>query len=99
MSQVCQEFKPEKTITVSHSIRFNKDLVFGERIFLAEIVSLTKQGKGLNSSCRSLSKIFKVSHQTILNWIKKLIDLNLISAEYNPNIPNNKIVLRAIDLD
>ena len=78
---------PETTILLHKDIRFHSDLTFGEKMFLAEIQSLTEksEGKVFHYSSRSLSALFGVSHQTILNWIRKLTDLGLLEVgiDYN----------------
>lgn len=72
-------FEPKTVISVHRDIRYHPDLTFGERFFLSEISAL-----GRNSSCpfssRMLSEQFSVSHQTIFNWIKKLVSLDLLEA-------------------
>jgi hypothetical protein len=74
---ILEEYQPEIEIHLHKKIRFHPDLSFGEMIFYAEIESMSK-GKNLPYSSRRMSEIFGVSHQTILNWVKKLINLNLI---------------------
>ena len=84
MSQALQEYKPEASILVHKDVRFHPTLTFGEKIFFAEIQAMTKKADYPFSS-RSFSKIFGVSHQTILNWIRRLTDLDLVEiwVDYN----------------
>lgn len=70
----------DNNIPFPSSIRFNPNLTFGERVFLAEMQSLSQNKKALPFSSRRFSEIFGVSHQTIMNWVKKLTDLNLIEV-------------------
>lgn len=87
MSHSLQEYNPETNIMFHKDIRFHKDLTFGEKMFYAEIQSLIKKNKNGNCpfSSRSLSDLFGVSHQTILNWIRKLTELQLLEVgiDYN----------------
>ncbi len=82
MSQALKEYQPEVTILMHKDIRFHPDLTFGEKMFFAEMLSMTKKNKKGNCpfSSRKLSEFFGVSHQTILNWVKKLIDLELLEV-------------------
>ena len=77
MSALLQQYEPETEILLHKNIRFHSELTFGEKMFYAEIKSMTK-GKNLPFSSRKLMQLFGVSHQTILNWTKKLSDLDLI---------------------
>lgn len=79
MSKTACAYKPEKTILFPQEIRFHPELTFGEKVFLAEIKSMTKDGKGRYPfSCKNLSMLFGVSHQTIANWVKKLVKMGLV---------------------
>lgn len=73
MSKTAMSYQPEKTILFSKEIRFHPELTSGEKIFLAEIQSMTKANGRHPFSCKDLGEIFGVSHQTIANWVKKLI--------------------------
>jgi hypothetical protein len=79
MSTALKEYKPETEIYVHKDIRFHPDLTFGEKMFYAEINSMSKN-KPCPFSSRKLSEFFGVSHQTILNWVKKLVDLDLLEV-------------------
>ena len=79
MFNTMQEYKPPKAILFHDSIRFHPKLTFGEKVFLAEIKSMSENGRCPFSS-RTLSKFFGVSHQTILNWVKKLVDMELLEV-------------------
>ena len=74
-----QEYEPQSSIELHKNIRFHPELTYGEKMFYAEIQAISKTNKCPMSS-RKLSKLFGVSHQTILNWVKKLVDLNLIEV-------------------
>ena len=80
-------YQPESNICISKDIRFHPELTFGEKMFLAEIQSLSQknQKKTLPFSSRKLTSLFGVSHQTILNWIRKLEHLQLleVGVDYN----------------
>ena len=76
-SAVLQDYDPETEIHIHRTIRFHPELSFGEKLFYAEIDSMSKN-KQCRFSSRKMSDFFGVSHQTILNWVKKLIDLDLI---------------------
>lgn len=80
MGTAClQEYEPQTSIEMHKSIRFHPDLSYGEKMFYAEISSMSKKSK-FHFSARKLSKHFGVSHPTILKWVKKLVDLNLIEV-------------------
>jgi hypothetical protein len=74
-----KSYKPETNIELHKDIRFHPDLNAGEKMFYAEIQSMSRE-KSCPFSSRKLMGIFGVSHQTILNWVKKLIDLDLIEV-------------------
>ena len=74
-----KEYKPERIIEFHEKIRFHPKLSWGEKIFLAEIQAISKKGRCPFSS-RPLSEFFGVSHQTILNWVKRLEEMNLIEV-------------------
>lgn len=87
MLHALQEYEPETSIEFHKDIRFHPNLTFGERMFFAEIESISKKNeKGVCPfSSRKLSELFGVSHQGILNWIRKLSELDLIEVgvDYN----------------
>lgn len=74
-----KDYQPKKIIEFHEKIRFHPDLDWGEKVFLAEIHEISKTGKCPFSS-RTLCKFFGVSHQTILNWVKHLEEINLIEV-------------------
>ena len=76
-SVLVHDFSPETEINIHKTIRFHPELSHGEKLFYAEIDSMSKN-KRCSFSARKMSEIFGVSHQTILNWVKKLIDLDLV---------------------
>lgn len=87
MQNTLDLFKPETNILFHKDIRFHPSLTFGEKMFLAEIQSLSQKNskKVFPFSSRRLSEFFGVSHQTILNWIRKLVELDLleVGVDYN----------------
>lgn len=80
--QELSQYNPEPYIPFQKEIRFHPKLSFGEKIFYAELSSMSKscEDQRINFSSRKLCKIFGVSHQTALNWIKNLIDLDLLEV-------------------
>lgn len=70
----------EPRISIHKDIRFHPSLSSGEKLFFAELESLSSKNKDKKYpfSSRKLSDLFDVSHQTIVNWVKKLVSLNLI---------------------
>lgn len=90
MSHALHSYQPEINISFHKNIRFHPDLTFGEKMFYAEIQSLSKNEKKgrFHFSSRALSDFFGVSHQTILNWIKKLVKLELLEVgiDYNNDL-------------
>lgn len=97
MGQLATEYIPEKTILFHESIRFHPELSFGEKVFLAEIESMTSEGKSLSYSSRKLAEVFHVSHQTIVNWVKKLHAMGLLSVDCDFESPYNKIVIKGVN--
>lgn len=97
MAVALKEYVPEKTILFTEEIRFHPELSFGEKVFLAELQSITANGNTLPFSSRKLGEIFKVSNQTIINWVRKLQNLGLIEVDCDFDSPYNKIVIKSID--
>ena len=80
MGHAClQEYEPQTSIELHKSIRFHPELSSGEKMFYAEISSMSKVSK-CHFSARKLSKYFGVSYPTIIKWVKKLVELNLIEV-------------------
>jgi predicted AAA+ superfamily ATPase len=79
MSNLAKNYSPQTVIPFHKDIRFHPQLSFGEKIFYAEIKSLSEK-KYCPFSSRKLSEFFGVSHQTILNWVKKLVELDLLEV-------------------
>ena len=94
MSLALECYVPEKTILFDESIRFHPELTFGEKVFLAEIQSITADGKSVNFSSRRLAEIFGVYHQTIVNWVRRLSHMGLIKVDCDFDSPYNKIVIK-----
>ena len=82
MSNALQEYQPETNILFHKKIRFHPHLTWGEKMFYAEIKSLSEKNikKNCPYSSRKLSELFGVSHQTILTWIRKLVELDLLEV-------------------
>lgn len=91
-------FQPE--IKLHRNIRFHPDLTFGEKMFLAEIQSLifNSESKRLPYTLRKLSEMFGVSHQTIKNWIKKLVHLGFIEVGVDYDHPEHRQFLKNLKL-
>lgn len=87
MSSNVKEYQTENYIEHSKNIRFHPDLNFGEKMFYAEMESMSKNSPVLFSA-RRMSKLFGVSHQTILNWVKKLVQLDMIEINVDYVEPN-----------
>lgn len=87
MSNALREYTPETNISLHKDIRFHPSLSSGEKMFFAEIQSMAKATKKGHYpfSSRKLSEFFGVSHQTILNWVKKLVEHDLLEVgiDYN----------------
>lgn len=79
MSNALLECQVENDILLSKDIRFHPDLTSGEKMFYSEIKAINEKGNCPFSS-RKLSEFFGVSHQTILNWVKKLVELDLLEV-------------------
>lgn len=87
MQNAIDLYQPETNILFHKDIRFHPELTFGEKMFLAEIQSLSQKSpkQKFPFSYRKLSQFFGVSHQTMVNWIKNLVDLGLLEVgiDYN----------------
>jgi len=77
-----QEYNPETNVLFHKDIRFHPKLSPSEKIFFIEVQSMTNK-KNLPFSSRKLGKHFNVSHQTIINWVKKLVELDLLEVGIN----------------
>lgn len=75
-----KKFKPKKNITIDNEIRFNRELTRGQKLFFAEIKSLIENSKEkkIMYKSREMASMFNVSHQSVLNWIKRLCILGFI---------------------
>ena len=80
-------YQTENEISFPKQIRFHPSLTFGEKMFLAEVHALSQKNskKQCPYSSRQLGNLLGVSHQAIINWTKKLQDLQLIEVgvDYN----------------
>ncbi len=93
-NEALQEYCPETEIPFHKDIRFHPDLTFGEKMFYAEIKSMSEQ-KYCPFSSRKLSEFFGVSHQTILNWVKKLVELDLLEVGTDYKNQENRQFIKA----
>lgn len=73
----CEYVEPKTEIAFHKDVRFNTNLTYGARILLAEIQSMTVDGKCIYSLMR-FKNLFGVTYTTLKNWIKSLVKLNLI---------------------
>lgn len=95
MSNVLNEYVPSETIQFPSQIRFHSNLNFGEKVFLAEIQDMSARGNPPVLSSRALSKMFGVSHQTILNWVNKLTSMGFLEVECKfANSRGNRLILK-----
>lgn len=96
MQNTVELYQPETNVIFHKDIRFHPDLTFGEKMFFAEIQSLSNQNKNHRCpfSSRKLSQLFGVSHQAILNWIRKLVDLDMIEVGIDYNDPDCRQFLK-----
>lgn len=85
--------EPKQTITIDRSIRFNDNLTFGEKLFLAEIQSLCSEGP-CQYHRSELSNIFGVSEPSIYNWMKKLCSLGYVEIFKGDRDPIGKWFMR-----
>lgn len=96
MLHALQKYDPETVIEFHKDIRFHRELTFGEKVFYAEIEAMSKKNE--KSICpfssRKLSQLFGVSHQAILNWVRKLSELGLIEVGIDYNSPDCKQFLK-----
>lgn len=86
-TSVALEYFPETEINIHKTIRFHPELSHGEKLFYAEIDSMSRD-KHCPFSSRKMSEYFGVSHQTILNWVKKLMDLDLVEIKVDYKEPS-----------
>lgn len=77
-----KKFIPANNIPLHKSIRYRRDLTPGEKIFYAEISAMEEDGK-VHFSSRKLSDILGFSHQTILNYVRRLEERDLIDVHYD----------------
>lgn len=87
---------PENNISFPKDLRFHTGLTFGEKMFFAEIKSLAEKNNTgtFPFSSRKLSQLFGVSHQTIINWIRKLEKLNMLEVGIDYNNTENRQFLK-----
>jgi hypothetical protein len=88
-----KELSVAEEIPFPKDIRFNKNLTFGERIFLAEIHSMTVNGVCPFSSSK-FTRLFQVTYPTLKSWIKKLVKLNLIEIGIDYDNPDSNQQLK-----
>jgi hypothetical protein len=77
-------------------IRFHADLTFGEKIFLAELVAMKQGCKECPYNTKHLAILFGVTHQTISNWVKNLMKLELLTIEVDASKDGKKFLVAKI---
>ncbi len=82
-------YSPQDRIFFDASTRFNKDLTWGEKAFLAEIKSMCGLGTCYYHQMK-MAEMFGVSTVTINTWVKRLCYLGLIEIQMNLNDENCK---------
>lgn len=95
MQNTAELYQIEQEISFPKEIRYHSELSFGEKVFLAEVRSLCQKNKKHRCpiSSRKMAELFGVSHQSVINWIKKLVDLDLVEVgvDYNDKFNRNFI--------
>lgn len=84
-----EELSVIEQIPFHKDVRFNKNLTFGERVFLSEIYARAKNGV-CPFSLNGYKNLFQVTYPTLKNWIKKLVQLNLIEIGVDKDNPDCK---------
>lgn len=79
MLKKIKEYQPAPTILFDKKVRLHPDLTFGEKVFLAEVQAMN-QHDSCPYSVKTLSEFFNVSHVTIMNWVKKLVNMGLLEV-------------------
>lgn len=74
-------YEPAASIGFRKEIRFNPDLSAGEKVFLAEVESMTAKGRFPFKSQAALADIFGVSNPTITSWITRLVKKGFLEVE------------------
>jgi DNA-binding MarR family transcriptional regulator len=89
------DYTAQDHIVFPSKIRFHKHLTFGEKVFMAEIIAM----QGCEFSPKDLAQFFNVSSPTIINWVTKLISLNLIDLAADKDNPRIRMMIRPKSLD
>lgn len=95
------KFEPCKIVHLHEKIRFHPKLNPSQKLFYAELESVEKQF--LERKCpytnTEWAKIFKVSSQTVFNWIRGLANEKLIEfiGDFDKNNP--KIFIRTTTIE
>lgn len=84
-----------KGIWIDKDIWMNPDLSITEKCLLAEISSLDND-KGCYASNKYFAEFFCISIKTISRSIAKLVEMELLSAEYEKKQANTKRVLKCL---
>lgn len=95
MSKSVIKINRNETIPFSQSIRFNPELSWGQKAFLAEIQDQTKRGKFYYHK-PSLANFFNVAQVTIFQWVKDMCEKKLIEVIFDPcdNVCKTHIVVK-----
>ena len=76
-----EENKPNYYAFLPASIRYNKNLKFGERLLFGEITALTNKEGYCYAKNKYFADLFDVSQSTISRWISHLAEINTIKVE------------------
>jgi hypothetical protein len=78
ISRTNHEYSVRETVSFPQEIRHADNIGWGEKCFLAEIMSLCDKEGYIPYSAKGLSELFKVSLPTIASWVKHLTEVGLI---------------------
>ena len=88
------KYTPKKVIDLPDYIRFHTELNYGEKLFLAELTSMSSND-GIPFSSRKFADMMGVTYQTCLNWLRRLKGLKLIEvSKKDTKNPDFKYILR-----
>lgn len=77
MTKEIFDYSIQESLVMDKALRFHPDLSSTEKLFYAEIESMS-QGQPIPLDTKQLKQIFNVSSQTVNNWIRNLASLKLI---------------------
>lgn len=76
-----EDIKPSYYSILPASIRYNKNLRFGERLLYGEITALTNKEGYCYAKNKYFADLYDVSQSTISRWISHLAEINSIKVE------------------